>query len=287
MPELPEVETIKRGLNQEIKGKTISGVLVLDKKILEVTEKKFLSAIKNSKIKNIERRAKNLIIALSNDFYLLLHLKMTGQLLFRGEIKNEKAKDFLGKPEFKHARLVFFFKGGGALIFNDLRRFGYAKLVAREDLAEILGAKKLGPEPLENDFTIDKFQGILKRYPKRKIKQVLMDQTVIAGIGNIYSDEICFYAKISPLRAVSKLSDTDIRHIFEGVKKILSRAIELRGTSVGDYLDASGEKGGYAKELKVYGREKEKCFGCGETIKRIKIGGRSSYFCPKCQKLIV
>lgn len=284
MPELPEVETIKRGLDQKIKGKTISDVLVLDKKILELTEKKFLSAIKNSKIENIERRAKNLIITLSNGPYLLLHLKMTGQLLFSGEIKSEKERDFLANPEFRHARLVFFFKGGGALVFNDLRRFGYVKLIAQADFAEVLGAKKLGPEPLEKDFTIDKFKGILKKYPKRKIKQVLMDQTAIAGIGNIYSDEICFYAKVSPLRPAGKLSEAEISRIYEGVKKILSKAIELRGTSVGDYLDASGEKGGYAKELKVYGREKEKCLGCGETIKRIKIGGRSSFYCPKCQK---
>ncbi len=286
MPELPEVETIKRGLNHKIKGKTISSVLVLDKKILNVTEKKFLSAVENSKIEDIERRAKNLIITLSNDLYLLLHLKMTGQLLFSGEVKNEKAGDFLGKPEFKYARLVFFFEGGGALIFNDLRRFGYVKLITQDNLAEVSGAKKLGPEPLENDFTIDKFKGILKKYPRRRIKQVLMDQTVIAGIGNIYSDEICFYAKVSPLRPVGKLSDAEISRIYDGIKKILSRAIELRGTSVGDYLDAIGEKGGYAKELKVYGREKEKCLDCGEgeTIKRIKIGGRSSFYCPKCQK---
>ena len=284
MPELPEVETIKRGLNSKIKGKIISDILVLDKKILNVPEKKFLIAVKNSKVENIERRAKNLIVKLSNGFYLLLHLKMTGQLIFSDEIEDKKAEDFRKKQEFKYARLVFFFKNGGVLVFNDMRRFGYAKLISQNKITEEIDAKKLGPEPLAKDFTIDKFKGILSRYPKRKIKQVLMDQSAVSGIGNIYSDEICFYANISPLRTVGSLADSEISYIYEGIRKILFKSIELKGTSVGDYLDASGKKGRYANELKVYGHEGEKCPTCEGIVKRIKIGGRSSFFCPKCQK---
>ena len=284
MPELPEVETVKRGLDSKIKGKIISGVLIVDKKILNVLESEFLNAVKESRIENIERRAKNLIITLSSDFYLLLHLKMTGQLLFDTEIISKKKQDYLKKPEYKYARLIFFFKGGSALIFNDLRRFGYAKLIPQNKLDAEIGEKKLGPEPLDRDFTIDKFKGILKKYPKRKIKQVLMDQTVISGIGNIYSDEICFYARVSPLRPVRLLSDKEIQRIYEGIRKILFEAIELGGTSVGNYLNVCGQKGEYGKHLAVYGREGENCPDCGENVKRIKIGGRSSYFCPKCQK---
>ncbi len=284
MPELPEVETIKRGLSLKIKGKIISDVLVFDKKTLNVPEQEFFEAVKNAKIKNIERRAKNLIISLSNNQCLLIHLKMTGQLIYKRELSKDSAGPGLKNEKYKHTRAIFFFKDGGALVFNDLRKFGYIKLIAKEKMEDFIGKKKLGIEPLTDDFTINEFKGILKKHPRRKIKQLLTDQTLIAGIGNIYSDEICAYAKISPLRAASELAEKEIPFLYEGIVKILAEAVRLRGTSVGDYLDACGEKGGYAAQLAVYGRKGEKCRFCGEKIKRIKINGRSSCYCPNCQK---
>lgn len=294
MPELPEVETIKRGLASKIKGKIISSVLILDSGSINVSSKKFALAIKNAQIINIDRRAKILIIKLSNGFSLLAHLKMTGQMLFKPKFyseagfsfteKTEKLKKYFQKPEFKHTRLVFFFKDGDALIFNDLRKFGYIKLVSQDKINEFTGKEKLGMEPLTNNFTIDRFKGILNKHPRRKIKQILTDQALIAGIGNIYSDEICAFADISPMRTAGKLSDMEANRLYQGIKEILLKAIGLRGTSVDNYLDVHGKQGGYAKNLLVYGREGEKCFNCNEEIKRVKIGGRSSYFCPICQR---
>lgn len=284
MPELPEVETIKEELNRRIKGKKITGVKVLWRGILKIPLKKFTGAIINAKIEGVERRAKILVMPLANGFTILMHLKMTGQLIYDLRFTIDDLRKILQEPKYKYARIIFFFKDKGALIFNDLRKFGYVKLVPNDRISDIIGKEKLGPEPLANNFTLKKFKDILKKYPNRRTKQLLMDQAIIAGIGNIYSDEICFYAKIAPTKQAGKLTNKQIKLIFEGIKKILNRAIKLRGSSVENYVDASGRKGDYVKELKVYNREGEKCFRCSGKIKRIKLGGRSSYFCPKCQK---
>lgn len=283
MPELPEVETIKEELNRRTKGKKIIGVKVLWSGIVKTSLKKFAGALMNAKIAGVERRAKILVMPLENGFTILMHLKMTGQLIYDLRFTVHSSRKILQEPKYKYARIIFFFKNRGALIFNDLRKFAYVKLVPNNRIGDIIGKEKLGPEPLTNDFTLEKFQDMLKKYPKRRIKQFLMDQMIIAGIGNIYADEICFYAKVAPVKQASDLTKGEIKLIFEGIKKILSRAIELRGSSVENYVDASGKKGNYAKELKVYDREDEKCFHCPGKIKRIKLGGRSSFFCPSCQ----
>ena len=152
-------------------------------------------------------------------------------------------------------------------------------------MADFFKKEKLGPEPLKKDFTFDDFSAILKRKPKAKIKQFLMDQQNIAGIGNIYSDEILFFAGVHPLRRIKDLKPSETKKIFEYTKKILTEALKFHGSSVDLYLDASGQEGKYVSRLKVYGREGEKCKKCGGVIQRIKIGGRSAHFCPKCQKL--
>lgn len=284
MPELPEVETIKNDLAIKIKGKAISGVDVLWKGVLNVSAQKFIQLIKNSKILSIRRRAKILILTLSNNYSLLVHLKMTGQLLCAPKIPDGGLKEILINPIYKYARVIFFFTDKSILVFNDLRKFSYIKIIPQNKVQNYINDEKFGPEPLEKDFTLEKFKEILIKYPERRIKQFLMDQTIIAGIGNIYGDEICFYAKAAPIRQISSLSSSQIKLIFQGIKKILNRAIELRGSSAENYVDASGRKGDYVKELKVYGRESEKCFRCKGIIKRIKLGGRSAHFCPKCQK---
>lgn len=283
MPELPEVETVKNDLNQKIKGKEISDIEVLWSGLINISVKKFILMVKNTTILDISRRAKILILTLSGRYTILIHLKMTGQLLFVPEVPRGGIKEILADSKYKYARLVFFFIDSSALVFNDLRKFGYIKIVPHDKVQDYINDEKFGPEPLNETFTLEKFEEILKKYPRRKIKQVLMDPAVIAGIGNIYADEICFYARVAPIRQISTLSHNERELIFEGIRKILTRAIELRGSSVENFVDVSGRKGDYVKELKVYDREGEKCILCPGKIKRIKLGGRSSYFCPKCQ----
>ena len=251
MPELPEVETIRRQLEKKIVGKTLDGPSI--------------SLRVNKKIVGVRRRAKILIIDFSDGSSLLFHLKLTGQLIFNGQLS-------------KHTRHVFKFSDDSQLIFNDMRKFGWWKYV--KDSKDI--EKAFGPEAPE--INLKAFQGILKKRLNAKIKPLLMDQKFIAGIGNIYSDEILFAAKVQPLRRVKTLTPKEIKAIWLNIGKILKEAIRKRGTSERDYVDALGKKGDYLKYLKVYRREGQKCSRCGGIVKRIKMGSRSAHFCPKCQR---
>ena len=241
MPELPEVETIKRQLAKKIIGKKLG----------------------SKKITNVRRRAKILIIDFNGGSSLIFHLKMTGQLIFNG------------KP-LKHTRKIFKFSDGSQLIFNDVRKFGWWKRI--KDTKEL--EKQFGPEALGIDFKT--FKALLKKRPNSKIKPLLMDQKFVAGIGNIYSDEILFAAKVNPLRQAKTLTDREVQSIFKNIEKILKAAIKHQGSSIEHYLDAYGKKGDYVKYHKVY--HKKNCSKCGTKIKKIKISGRSAHFCPKCQK---
>jgi len=243
MPELPEVETIRRQLARKIIGKKMDG----------------------KKIKAVRRRAKVLMIDFADGSSLVFHLKLAGQLIFNGE------------PS-KHTRKVFNFDDGSKLIFNDTRKFGWWKKVKDTKLIE----KGFGPEALEADFKT--FKNNLKKHPGAKIKPLLMNQKFIAGIGNIYSDEILFNARVHPLRRVKTLENREIKLIHQNIKRVLQKAIQYRGTTEQYYRDACGRKGGYDQQLKVYQREGEKCPRCGTKIKRIKVGGRSAHFCPQCQR---
>lgn len=242
MPELPEVETIRRQLERKIVGKKLN-----DKKIV-----------------GVRRRAKILIIDFNDGSSLLFHLKLTGQLIFNG------------RPS-KYTRQVFKFDDGSQLVFNDARKFGWWKYVKDSKPIE----QGFGPEALE--ISLENFKTLLRKRPNAKIKPLLMDQKAIAGIGNIYSDEILFAARIHPLRRVKTLTPKEIKMIWLNVRKILQAATKNRGTSENTYLDAMGKKGDYLKYLKVYRKEGQKCPRCGGIVKRIKIGGRSGHFCPKCQ----
>jgi len=215
------------------------------------------------KIVGVRRRAKLLIIDFKDGDSLIFHLKLTGQLIFNG------------KPS-RHTRKVFNFEDGSRLIFNDLRKFGWYKFVKKSETIE----KKFGPEPLETDFAA--FKEILSKRPKIRIKPLLMDQKLIAGIGNIYSDEILFASGIRPTRLVKTLSRLEIKKIFQNIKKILEKAIKAKGSSVEHYLDACGKKGNYVRYHKVY--QKKQCSVCAGKIARMKINGRSAHFCLKCQK---
>ena len=272
MPELPEVETIKRQLNLLIAGKKIRRIEVLLPKIVKAPAIEFKKATSGAKIKAIDRRAKILIIHLQNGWSLLMHLKLSGQLIFDGQ-----------KTKFTH--VIFHFSDGHRLIFNDLRQFGYIKLIKTDQLDSFFQKEKVGPEPFDKNFSLARFVARLDRRPNAKIKQFLMDPTNIAGIGNIYSDEILFASRIHPLRKIKDLKPDEIKTIYRNIRKILTEAIKLKGTSANLYLDAYGRQGDFFKHLKVYGREGEKCYRCKDKdiVKRIKLGGRSAHFCPSCQ----
>jgi formamidopyrimidine-DNA glycosylase len=278
MPELPEVETIRTQLDHFLAGKKIVKVNVSLSKMVKLPLAQFKRIAVGAKINCLSRRAKILIFQLSSGWSLLVHLKMSGRLIFRK--KGEK----LQEADLKWNHLVYEFSDDSRLFHNDLRQFGYVKAVRTDELADFFAKEKLGPEPLAKDFTLDDFSTILKKRPKAKIKQFLMDPQNIAGIGNIYSDEILFFAGIHPLRRTGELTTAEFKKIFEGIRKILPEALKFRGSSDNDYLDARGQKGDYVPRLKVYGREGEKCKKCSGVVQRIKIGGRSAHFCPKCQR---
>lgn len=327
MPELPEVETIKRQLGEKIKGLVIEKVEVRKKRLFKGESKEIIGA----KIADVKRRAKMLIIDLKkshleflpagrqgisgsnknkkipkqvrNDIYLLIHLKMSGQLIFvdksgkygpssprlRGvSVKHTFLSKFNNKDQIivpnKYTHITMFFKSGEKLYYNDLRQFGWIKVVDEKELERQL--KKNGSEPLDKDFSLNKFEEIIKTKKRSKIKPTLMDQSLIAGIGNIYASEICFYAGVMPDRIISNLSEYELKKLYKGIKKILSAAIKHQGTSTDLYVNLAGQKGKYESYLQVYGREKEKCERgeCVGKVKKIKMAQRSTYYCDKCQK---
>lgn len=275
MPELPEVETIVRQLNREIKGKTITDFICNTPKML-ATHKlaDFQKQIRNKKILNVKRRGKIILLELSGNLILAAHLRLTGQLFIR------KATD----PSDRFNRAIFKLGKNLELRFNDLRKFGQIWLLPKDELAQDLNRiQKLGPEPLDRDFTFEKFKKIIQD-KKTKIKTLLMDQTKISGIGNIYSDEALFYAGIHPLTQTRKIPLLKLKKLYQGIKKVLQDAIQAHGTSDQWYREAHGQKGEYQNKLKVYHRTGQPCVRCGTKIARVKIGGRSAHFCPKCQK---
>lgn len=291
MPELPEVQTTVNGLNKKVLSRTFIDVWSDWKKTIK-KPKDFISfkkEIKNKKIKKIWRRGKNIIIDLSDEYSLLVHQKMTGHLLYgiwnkKNNVWLPEEKGPLNDPYNRFLHIIFFLDDKKMLALSDSRKFAKVELWKREELLNSDYFKKLGPEPLEKDFTSAKFIDILKN-KKGKIKQVLMNQEIIAGIGNIYSDEALWWSKIHPEKNIAKLSESELKLLYQAIKKVLKKGIELGGESFADYRNIEGKKGNFDIEKKAYQREGEKCFRCKTLLKRIKIGGRSSCFCPSCQKL--
>ena len=290
MPELPEVETIVRDLDREVRNRTFLDVWTDAKSLIKGDSfESFKKKLKGKKIKGVRRRAKNVLIDLSDGSVLLVHQKITGHLLL-GKWKLEKGKwvaeeegPLCTDPMNGFLHIVFFLDDGRQMALSDLRKFAKVQIWDRKELEESKEYKDLGPEPLEKDFTSDKFEKLFAK-KKGKIKQVLMDQNFIAGIGNIYASEILFDAKIHPEEDVSKLDKKDLKRIYDATRKILSKSIELKGDSFSDFRTVYGEKGKTQEVVKVYGKEGKKCPRCEGDIKRIKQGGRSSFFCPACQK---
>lgn len=288
MPELPEVETIRADLDQVITGKKIKHFEVLvTKTVRPQSVKKISQDLIGAKVVAARRRAKLLILELNNKKHLLAHLKMTGQLIYqpkKGEVVmgGHPQKDgHLNLPN-KYTRAIFTFSDNSKLFFNDLRKFGWLRSASQAELEELVS--KVGPEPLENDFTLPYFAGILKRYPKRPIKQILLDQTLIAGIGNIYADESCFLAGVLPSRKAGLLKPQEIADLYKNIISVLKLAIKHKGTSSRNYRRVDGGEGGFVKHLKVYGRGNKPCLTCGTPLKKIKLVGRGTHFCTHCQK---
>jgi len=291
MPELPEVETIVRDLRKEVLGRTFVDVWTDFKKMIKRPNsfEEFRKAIIGKKILDIRRRGKNILFDLSQDKILLIHQKLTGHLLlgiwkqeegiWKSKIKGPLADD----PMNRFLHLIFWLDDERQLALSDLRKFAKVEFWDKSELGNSKEFKNLGPEPLAKSFTFEKFKEVLTKKEKGKIKQILMDQNIIAGIGNIYSDEILWQAKIHPFREIKRLSDEEIKKIYEAMREILKRAILVKGESISDFRRISGERGGFDPLRKVYRKEGEKCSRCQTIIKRIKIGGRSAHYCPNCQ----
>lgn len=272
MPELPEVETIRLQLLSKIRGKRIQNVNIKFAGLLNVPAKEFIKAVVGARIRSIDRRAKLLIINLSNGWSLIIHLKLTGQLIYDG------------RPGIGAAHIIYTFFDGSELKHYDFRKFGYVKLVKSGEVKKRLEKEKIGPEPLDKDFTLKKFKELLAKKPRSPIKPFLMDQTFLAGVGNIYSQEACFYAHILPTRKVGTLKEKEIKDLYNGLKKILKESIDYKGSSVDAYVDVLGRQGEYAPKLKVYGQGGEKCPSCGAALKEAKLAGRGTVWCAECQR---
>lgn len=267
MPELPEVETIKRELEKAVKGKKIRNVIVNNPKVIKEPKLgDFVNGFKNAVIKNIVRKGKLLILELSSGKSLTIHLRMTGQLIYPGNAK--------------YSRVSFKLSDGKLLDFNDRRLLGELRLV--DDWKSLKFIKELGPEPF--DLTASKFKQMLVN-KKTKIKPLIMDQKFISGVGNLYAVEALFRAKIHPEKSASILSDKQKEVLFKKIKEVLCRATSHKGSSVDQYVQLSGKPGEYVKYHKVYNRKGEPCIVCRTPIERIALGGRGTYFCPKCQRI--
>jgi formamidopyrimidine-DNA glycosylase len=270
MPELPEVETIKRDLSRLIVNKKILDIETDSAKQVQPSLATVRKTVVGATIKKIKRRAKLLQIFLSNGKILAVHLKLTGRLLVRK--KTDPADDW--------QHVVISLSGDKELRFADLRKFGWLKLLDAQGLKKELS--QYGPEPM-NDLTLSKFKKILSS-TRRAVKIVLMDQKKISGIGNIYACDALFLARIDPRRPANKVSAEETKRLYEAIEKVFKAGIKYRGASDQYYLDALGQKGSYQDHFLVYGRQGKKCFSCQERIKKIKLGGRGTYFCPQCQK---
>lgn len=308
MPELPEVETVVRELNKKLRGKTITRVLVRAPKVtaigpgvvsnirkVEVKEaKRFERLLTGQKVLSVKRRAKLLIFDFSGPLSMLVHLKMTGQFIYEDKklkskthgkyrVLNKKTAPLVELPG-KHTHVVLYFQDSSVLYYNDVRKFGYLKVVRDEDWDKLKELKEYGPEPLSKEFTLKDFVEKAQKRKRLSVKQFLMDNKVVVGVGNIYSDEVLFHAKVDPRRKVSKLSEKELEKVFKAIAPVLKLGIKAKGSSVGDFIRTDGAWGQMGKYHFVYGRKGLPCKQCGTLIQSTKLGGRTSSFCPHCQK---
>lgn len=281
MPELPEVETIKRKLEKYLVGHRIQKIEVRYKKSFPEGKEKLIGG----RVEGVRRFGKALSIDLDNNYSALIHIKMTGQLIYQGpNIKrsmslSEKVTGGLGG---KHTHVIFYLDKKGKLYYNDVRKFGWIKAVKKAEVEKEDFIKMLGPEPFRG-LTVKVLKKILKS-TGRSIKVVLMDQTKIAGVGNIYANDALWLAKINPKNKANTLTNEQIKALFNAIIKVMRDAIKRGGASDRAYVTPDGQEGKYQEHFLVYGKKGEKCDNCKKIIKKEKIGGRGTYYCPNCQK---
>jgi formamidopyrimidine-DNA glycosylase len=272
MPELPEVETIKNDLASAVIGDTIESVEYTDDRppLRDASPSEFRTALVGSSITAVNRRAKNLIICLSGDRYLVVHLRMTGRLFLLDS----------GEPVSNLTRVILKLMSGRDLRLEDQRKFATLTLMDASTLAEMVA--KLGPEPLSAEFTADSLAQLLSG-TRRNLKAVLLDQQVLSGLGNIYVDEALFEARLHPERTAVSLGHEETERLYRAIRKVLQRGIETRGTTFSDYRDAFGRPGKHQNHLRVFLRTGQACYECGALIEKTNVAGRGTHTCPNCQ----
>lgn len=287
MPELPEVETVRRGLESLIIGKII-------KTTQHDTEKSFPNAsadieafLYGAAVIAIRRRAKVLLIELSTQYTLMVHLKMTGQMVYVGSDYRFGAghpnDSLVNTLPDRSTRVKIEFTDGSQLFFNDQRKFGWMKLLPTIEIPNVDFMKKVGPEPLEADFTSQQFADRFTRRKRTTIKAALLDQSVVAGVGNIYADEALWGAKVHPQRLVQTVTDQEFESIYTDLRAVMTLSIEKGGSSNHTYVNAEGKRGSYMDFARVFRREGLACPRCGTTIEKLRVAGRGTHICPHCQ----
>ncbi len=287
MPELPEVETIRRGLAQRVLNQKIIQVKLRLPKMVKSPLNEFLNVLEENHFSDVDRQGKLLIFHLANnpDNVMLLHLKMTGQLIYRHG--TEQVAGGHPWPSYneelpnKYSHLIFTFANGAHLYFNDQRQFGYVELTTQTQLTK--RREKYGIEPLTSRFTRQAFHRLFQNR-RTQLKALLLNQALISGVGNIYADEICFFARLRPDRPVNTLTSADINQVYDACQTILATAVRHQGTTISDFVTTDGKQGNYADFLHVYGRTEENCHRCSGNIRKTKVAGRGTHFCEACQK---
>lgn len=286
MPELSEVETVRIGLTRLIIGKTIVSITFDWPKGFPNSASDVETFVVNSSINDVKRRAKVLLIELSTNYTLVIHLKMTGQLVYRGEENfgaGHPNDSLIGKLPDKSTRVICIFSDGSQLFFNDQRKFGWMKLIPSSEVQHMTFMLKLGPEPLEEEFTYRVFESRIMRRKNSSIKSVLLDQTVLAGIGNIYADEALWGAKVHPETKVINIPKSKLKKLHEEIIFVLRLSIEKGGSTDRNYVNAEGKRGSYIDFARVFRKENQPCPRCGTTIIKSRVAGRGTHTCPMCQ----
>ncbi|MEK7551669.1 MAG: bifunctional DNA-formamidopyrimidine glycosylase/DNA-(apurinic or apyrimidinic site) lyase [Patescibacteria group bacterium] len=288
MPELPEVETIRLGLSKYLIGHKIVGVDVKLKKIFTGDPKTII----NGKVISIQRFGKGLVINLDNDYCIAIHIKLTGQLIYNdlAFIKNRNihlSQSKVGELPNKFTHVIFDLDKGAKLYYNDIRQFGWIKIVKKTDLKDLPFFKNLGPEPIPSSgqpaLTLEQFENILSK-STLAVKILIIDQKRIGGIGNIYANDALFLAGIDPRRKAKEVTKTEAKKLFEAILEVLNRGLKYGGASELTFVNAIGSEGQYQNYFLAYGKHKEKCSICGANMEKIFLGGRGTFFCPSHQK---
>ena len=289
MPELPEVEVVKRSLESKILNSIIKKVQINDHKLRYKVKREIVKKLTGKKIKKIKRRSKFIIFEINKTYLMLVHLGMTGKFFLEDRNKKKFKTSFYYLLDYqkdqKHNRVIFFLSKNRKLIYNDVRKFGFIKLYKLSDYIRISHLKNLGPEPLEKKWNFKYFKNYIVN-KKKNIKNILMDQRFVSGLGNIYVNEILFLSGVRPCSEVKELKDFKIKKIIKNSKMILKKSIKLGGSTIKDFSSENGKKGVFQEHLKIYGRKGKKCSNvdCNTNIVRIVISNRATFFCKKCQK---